>query len=95
MYSFKDISQAQCKLTDTICLVYSPRTEWNASLNKSNGFFIPFSQINNAFRYNNSFQKFDFRIIRVEQPVVMVVNGRKIGLSKCAPTKLSATVKST
>lgn len=39
------------------------------------------------------FQNFDFKSIRVETPVVLVVNGRKLGLEQQASVKMSTFKK--
>ncbi|CAH1779557.1 unnamed protein product [Owenia fusiformis] len=39
-------------------------------------------------------QAFQFKSIRVDSPVVLVVNGRKLGLDKQAPSQLSVSAKS-
>ena len=35
-----------------------------------------------------------FRLLRVQTPMLMVVNGKKLGIEKQAPAKLSITAQS-
>ena len=47
-----------------------------------------------AIYHNFTFQEINYRNIRVENPVVLVVNGRKLGRDKLAPSMLALSNKS-
>lgn len=40
------------------------------------------------------FQRFDFKSIRVNSPLILVVNGKKFGLDKQAPSVLAVSAVS-